>query len=212
MNNYIDEILKVVLPMSDWTLYLFLFISATVENLFPPIPGDTITAFGAFLVGTGRLNFWYVYISTSLGSVAGFMMLVYVGQFLGRKYFHDKDYKHFPRERIVKTEGWIHKHGYLIVLANRFFPGIRSVISLVSGMSMLKNHLIFLFALISAALWNLIWIYAGFSLGNNWNLVEEKLEVMFRQYNTAMIIIIVISAIIFFIVKKFKKRIQKKYL
>jgi len=192
MNGYLDEILKTVMLMNDALLYFFLFISAIIENLFPPIPGDTITVLGAFLVGTGRLDFWYVYISTTLGSVFGFMALVGLGKYLGRKYFHDKDYKHFPKQRIIKTEEWIHSHGYLVVLANRFFPGIRSVISIVTGMSMLKNHLVFLFALISASIWNLIWMYAGFSLGNNWDKVEERITVIFHQYNIIMIILLVI--------------------
>jgi len=162
---------------------------------------------GAFLVGTGRLDFWYVYISTTLGSVFGFMTLVRLGKYLGRKYFHDKDYRHFPKERIIKTEEWIHSHGYLVVLANRFFPGIRSVISIVTGMSMLNNHLVFLFALISTATWNLIWIYAGFSLGNNWNKVEEKITVIFHHYNIAMIIILIIIAVVAFIkIKIINKR------
>ena len=192
MNGYLDELLKTVLLMNDALLYFFLFISAIIENLFPPIPGDTITVLGAFLVGTGRLDFWYVYITTTLGSVFGFMALVGLGKYLGRKYFHDKDYKHFPKQRIIKTEEWIHSHGYLVVLANRFFPGIRSVISIVTGMSMLKNHLVFLFALISASIWNLIWMYAGFSLGNNWDKVEERITVIFHQYNIIMIILLVI--------------------
>jgi membrane protein DedA with SNARE-associated domain len=128
-----------------------------------------------------------------------------LGKYLGRKYFHDKDYKHFPKERIIKTEDWIHKHGYLVVLANRFFPGIRSVISIVTGMSMLKNHLVFIFALISASIWNLIWIYAGFSLGNNWDRVEEKINLIFHQYNIAMIILLIIIVIAVLIKMKINK-------
>lgn len=202
MDGYLDEILKILLPMNDAVLYFFLFISAVIENLFPPIPGDTITVLGAFFVGTGRLDFWCVYISTTLGSVCGFMALVGIGKYLGRKYFHDKDYRHFPKERIIKTENWIHSHGYLVVLANRFFPGIRSVISIVTGMSDLKYHLIFIFALMSAAIWNLIWIYAGFSLGNNWDKVKEKITVIFHQYNIAMIVILSVVIIAVLIRKK----------
>ncbi|MCU0821569.1 MAG: DedA family protein [Spirochaetes bacterium] len=201
MNGFLDEILKILLPMNDAVLYFFLFISALIENLFPPIPGDTITVLGAFLVGAGRLEFLYVYIFTTLGSVFGFMALVGLGKYLGRKYFHDKDYSHFPKERIVKTEAWIHSHGYLVVLANRFFPGIRSVISVAAGMSDLRNSLIFLFAFASAAVWNLIWIYAGFSLGSNWDQVQEKITEIFKKYNIIMIVLVAIIAAAVFIKK-----------
>ena len=55
--------------------YFILFISAFIENIFPPIPGDTVTVFGAYLVGRGLLSFWGVWISTTLGSIAGFMAI-----------------------------------------------------------------------------------------------------------------------------------------
>ena len=55
--------------------YLVLFISAFVENVFPPIPGDSVTILGAYLVGTGILNFWGVYLATTAGSLAGFMSI-----------------------------------------------------------------------------------------------------------------------------------------
>ena len=61
MENCLLEIMQGLSSADTWMLYLILFASAVVENLFPPIPGDTITAFGAFLVGTGRLNYFMVY-------------------------------------------------------------------------------------------------------------------------------------------------------
>jgi membrane protein DedA with SNARE-associated domain len=48
MNIFFENIINSLLGMSDIWIYSFLFISALVENLVPPIPGDTITAFGPF--------------------------------------------------------------------------------------------------------------------------------------------------------------------
>ncbi len=98
MENFLSDIIKFLLPLNNIFLYLFLFLSAIIENLFPPIPGDTITVFGAFLVGVGRLNYFGVYLSTTLGSVIGFMTLFLIGKYLGRKFFHEKNYKHFSIE------------------------------------------------------------------------------------------------------------------
>ncbi len=206
MEEILKDILDLLMPMSNIYIYIFLFLSAIIENLCPPIPGDTITAFGAFLVGTGRLNYFYVYISTTIGSVLGFMMLLFVGRFLGKKYFHEKDYKYFSAENIDKTEKWVQKYGYFVVLGNRFLPGIRSVISIVSGLSMLKIPWVFLMALVSASIWNLIWIHMGYVLGNNWDTVREKLGVILQQYNIAVciILLIIITAIIIY-----KKRNKK---
>jgi membrane protein DedA with SNARE-associated domain len=185
--------------------YLALFASAVVENLFPPVPGDTITAFGAFMVGAGTLDFTAVYLSTTAGSVCGFMLLVYLGRFLGREFFLERDYRFFSAKSILDAERWFLRYGHFVVLANRFLPGIRSVISLVSGISMLPPLKVLAFASISAAVWNFIWIYAGYTLGNNWELVRGRLGDILKTYNLAAAIIMA-SAIAVFIAWKIAVR------
>lgn len=210
MEDFFNNLIEFLLPMNDIILYIFLFISAIVENLFPPIPGDTITAFGAFLVGVGRLNYFWVYFSTTAGSVFGFVLLFLLGKFFGRKFFHDKNYKHFSIEKIEKSENWIRKYGYGIILANRFMPGIRSVISVVSGISELNTYKVILFSFISASVWNLIWIHIGFLLGCNWDTVKEKFTKIMLEYNIAAAAIIVLIIIFLFVRRyKSKKNIDK---
>ena len=69
MEQFINDIISFLLPKNDLFLYVFLFFSAIIENLFPPIPGDTITVFGAFLVGTGRLSYFFVYLATTAADI-----------------------------------------------------------------------------------------------------------------------------------------------
>ena len=208
MEEILNSIIQFLLPKNDVFLYFFLFLSAVVENLFPPIPGDTITALGAFLVGTGRLNYILVYISTTLGSVAGFMTLFFIGRFLQREFFLKKNYKFFSADSIVAAENWFSKFGYYIVVGNRFMPGVRSVISIVSGILKLSILKVFILSLVSAAVWNLIWIQAGFMLGNNWEVVKNRFGEIIKNYNIAagiFITVIVIAFIIYKIIKKKKK-------
>lgn len=40
-------------------MYMILFLGAYVENIIPPIPGDTIVVFGAYLAGVGTLIRWF---------------------------------------------------------------------------------------------------------------------------------------------------------
>ncbi|MBN2159125.1 MAG: DedA family protein [Spirochaetes bacterium] len=206
MEQLLNEIIASLMPRSDTILYLFLFLSALVENLVPPIPGDTILAFGAFLVGTGRLNYLLVYISTTTGSVAGFLLLVLVGRLLEREFFMKKNYRFFSAQSIASAEQWFSKYGYFVILVNRFLPGIRSVISLVSGIARLNLVYIFFLALASASVWNLIWIQAGYLLGNNWDLVKEKIGGIIKTYNITAGIIIAIGIAAFIAFKIIKGR------
>ena len=197
MEDILDKLLEILLPQSDLFLYIFLFFSAIVENLFPPIPGDTITAFGAFLVGTGRLNYALVYISTTAGSVIGFMSLFYLGRYLEREFFLQKDYKYFSVQSIKAAEQWFDKYGLFVILGNRFLPGVRSVISIVSGISNLSPLKVFSLALISSGVWNFIWIQAGFMLGNNWDVVKKKFAAILSKYNLVAGILLVAALAVY---------------
>ena len=206
MEQLVNNIIEYLLPESDLFLYIFLFISSIIENLFPPIPGDTITVFGAFLVGTGRLSFSLVYLATTAGSVIGFMLLVLTGRFVEREFFMRKNYRFFPAQSIASAERWFARYGYIVVLINRFMPGIRSVISLVSGITRLNLLYVFLLTLVSASIWNLIWIQAGFLLGNNWPVVKQNIGVILQRYNVAAGILMAVLIAGFAAYKLLKKR------
>jgi membrane protein DedA with SNARE-associated domain len=201
----LDRLFNLFEALPNSVLYLLLGLSAFVENIFPPIPGDTITAFGAFLVGARRLDFMGVYLSTTLGSLAGFMSLFWVGKFLGRKFFIERDYRFFSARNIILAEEWFQKYGYFLILLNRFFPGIRSIISLAGGISNLGVFRVALLALISASVWNLIWIAIGYSLGNNWETVKEKMGYILFQYNLSFLLLAVLVAL-FFLLRMFRKK------
>ncbi|MBT3256969.1 MAG: DedA family protein [Deltaproteobacteria bacterium] len=203
--SYLDRLFNLFEALPNSVLYLLLGLSAFVENIFPPIPGDTITAFGAFLVGARRLDFMGVYLSTTLGSLAGFMSLFWVGKFLGRKFFIERDYRFFSARNIILAEEWFQKYGYFLILLNRFFPGIRSIISLAGGISNLGVFRVALLALISASVWNLIWIAIGYSLGNNWETVKEKMGYILFQYNLSFLLLAVLVAL-FFLLRMFRKK------
>lgn len=169
MEQFFDSLLQ----LSPLALYLVLFLSAYVENVLPPIPGDTVTIFGAYLVGIGRLDFVLVLAATTAGSLFGFMTLYAVGYRFGREFFERKNYRFFPREKIVKTEAWFRKYGSVVILGNRFLSGVRSVISISSGIARMPWMRVGVFALISSTVWNGLLISIGYFLGVNWQTVNR---------------------------------------
>ncbi len=187
--NYVDEFLKFIESLPNFLVYLILAASAFLENVFPPAPGDMIIAFGAFLVGTQKLHLPGVYISTTLGSIAGFMSLFWVGTFLDRRFLIKRDYRYFKAADIIRAEKWFQRYGYFIVFINRFLPGARSVISVVAGLSELRASKVFLAALASCCAWNLIWIYLGYALGSNWARAKAEITRIMSGYNSAILIL-----------------------
>ena len=196
-----ETFLNTLSGLPDLLIYFLLALSAYVENLVPPIPGDTITAFGAFLVGTGRLNFFGVYFSTTLGSLLGFLTLFCGGGYLGRRFFFEKDYRFFRAKDILKAEAWFVRYGYLLIALNRFFPGIRSAVSLAAGISRLRAVLVAPLALLSCAVWNLIWIMVGHALGSHWDLALSKFSMVVSRYNITVAILAALF-LLFWLVRK----------
>jgi membrane protein DedA with SNARE-associated domain len=203
--SHLERFLNFLDALPDLLVYLLLGLSAYVENVFPPIPGDTITAFGAFLVGIGRLSFLGVYVSTTLGSLLGFLTLFALGRTLGRYFFLQRDYRFFRARDIVKVEQWFKRYGYLLIALNRFIPGVRSAVSLAGGMARLKPIRVALLALLSCALWNLLWILAGYWLGTNWQTVEAKITGIMMRYNTVVALLMGL-AVLFLVLRRRKRR------
>lgn len=183
---YIDRFLEWLNLLPPVLMYIILGVSAFVENVFPPIPGDTITAFGAFLVGTHQLRFLWVYTATTVGSIVGFCSLFWMGTCLGRAFFLERDYRFFKAKDILKAESWFRKYGYLLILLNRFFPGIRSAIAVAGGITRLGVIKVTILAFISCSVWNLIWIWVGYSLGTRWDTVKEEMSNILVHYNVAV--------------------------
>lgn len=202
----IDKFLNELRALPDLLIYFFLGLSAFVENLVPPIPGDTITAFGAFLVGVGKLSFLGVYISTTVGSLLGFMCLFWVGGLLGRHFLIQRDFRFLRAKDIIKAEEWFGRYGYFLILFNRFMPGIRSAVALAAGISRFRTLPVALLSFLSCAAWNLIWILMGHTLGTHWETMRNKMADFMVHYNIAVIILL--ALVIFFFI--FRKRLRRK--
>lgn len=199
MIEYLENLFNQISPTMA---YLILGVSAYTENVLPPIPGDTVVVLGAYLVSIGQLNFWGVYISTTIGSVAGFVTMYYIGRKFGRSFIYKKSRsKIFKEEDIRKTEIWFGKWGYWVIVANRFLSGTRSVISLFSGLFHLNVLLVLALSIVSAAIWNGLLLLAGMMVGKNWEIITTIVS----QYNKVLIgiTVLIIGYIIYR--KYFKK-------
>jgi membrane protein DedA with SNARE-associated domain len=171
----LESLTSYVASLSPAWFYAALALCAFVENVVPPIPGDTVTVFAAYVVGRTQQGFLGVFVSTTLGSAAGFMTLYALGRRIPKDYFVRRDFRLLPASSFLAAERWFQRHGYWMVLANRFLSGIRSVISIVCGLYRLPWPRVLGLSLLGCAAWNLLMIYAGYLLGANWMAIERIL-------------------------------------
>jgi len=199
----IEHILDFISQLTPFWIYIALFFFSFIENVFPPSPSDLVIIVGGSLIGTGELHFIPTLLFTTFGSVIGFMTLFYIGTQLDRKIIQQGKIKFISIEGLTKVELWFKKWGYWIILANRFLPGTRSVISFFAGLSELEFKKTAILASISAFVWNAIIIYLGVRFGNNIEVIDGYLS---TYSNIAWIItgVVVAGIALRFIYKKWK--------
>jgi len=204
----LQEIINSLSQLNVTYIYLTLFFFAFIENVFPPSPSDLVVIIGASLIATTSLGFLPVLFITSIGSALGFILMYYVGYLFSEKIIRSHKLKFISAESLNKADRWFAKYGYWLILVNRFLPGTRSVISFFAGVHELKVSKTFLFALISAFLWNFVIILLGMELGEN----IEKIQYYLKTYSNIILLLtvfVIVAFIIKYIVKK-KKNVAGK--
>ena len=172
--------------------YCILLLSAFLENLIPPVPGDTVVVFSAYLVGRGTLGLWPVFLMTWIGGTAGFLGMYYLGYSRGRAFFTSRGGRFFSLEGLAKAEFWLQRYGVILLLGNRFLSGIRSVIAIGAGLGGMKWMTVAVCGAISMAVWNGLLLYAGLVVGQNWGQVTGLL----KQYNRVLLGLLLLLAVV----------------
>jgi membrane protein DedA with SNARE-associated domain len=172
--------------------YGLLLLSALLENIVPPVPGDTVVIFSAYMVGRGTWQLWPVFGVTVVGGVLGFMVMYYMGLRYGRSFFSGRRGRLFSAEGLEKAEAWLARYGLGLLLANRFLSGIRSVIAISAGIGGMSWQRVFICGVLSMALWNGILLYVGLLVGQNW----EEVSLLLKQYNRALVGLLIVAALV----------------
>ena len=80
--------------------------------------------------------------------------------------------------------------------------GKSTFLKIAAGIYKLDKVRVALLALISCSAWNLIWMSIGYTLGNNWQIVEKRISALFVRYNLVIFILLFILLIYMLVRKK----------
>ncbi|WP_392508802.1 DedA family protein [Naumannella halotolerans] len=193
----------------DWVVGLMELIGApgaglavALENLFPPIPSEVILPLAGFTAARGGMNLAEALIWTTAGSLVGALALYALGALIGRdriRWIIDK----MPLvdvEDYDKTEAWFIKHGKGAIFFGRMIPIFRSLISIPAGVTRMSLPLFILFTTAGSAIWNTIFVMAGYLLGDNWHIVEEYASIFQK-----IVIAVVVAALAYWLFRRIQK-------
>lgn len=185
--------------LAGWTVDLMdrlgLFgaaLAVSLDNFFPPIPSEIILPLAGFAASQGTFSLTGALVATTIGSVFGALVLYWLGRVFGR----ERALLVFERTPLLKvsdlerTEAWFAKHGGKAVFFGRMVPIFRSLISIPAGVERMNVGLFLLLTTLGSFIWNFIFVYAGFRLGENWDRVEPYAEWFQRLVILAVVVVV----------------------
>jgi membrane protein DedA with SNARE-associated domain len=170
-----------------------------LENLFPPLPSEIILPLAGFTASQGRFGLLEVLFWTTLGSVVGALALYGLGVLLGRDRLRAV-VDRLPLVRLSdvdRTEAWFARHGGKAVFFGRMIPIFRSLISIPAGVERMPVGRFTVLTTAGSLIWNSVFVLSGYSLGENWELVEIYAGVLQK-----LVILAVFLAVTVFCVRR----------
>lgn len=202
--------------LGDWAVAVMnalggigVMLMVLLENIFPPIPSELILPLAGFTAASpdGNLSWPGAIIWATVGSVVGAYALYGLGVWLG----HERTVKLLTmlplvdEDEIVGTINWFNKRGKWTVFVGRMVPIFRSLISLPAGIERMSWWLFGLLTAAGSLIWNTIFVYGGYLLGENWHVIEEA-----AGWFQWLVILLVVAALVWYIVYKLRKRARQR--
>ncbi|MFI8003453.1 DedA family protein [Streptomyces sp. NPDC086010] len=178
-------------------------LAIALENIFPPLPSEVILPLAGFTASTGGMNLYAALVWTTVGSVVGALALYGIGAALGR----DRVVAMAARIPLVKvadlerTEAWFERHGTKAVFFGRMIPVFRSLISVPAGLERMPLPVFLTLTTLGSALWNTVFVLAGFFLGERWEVVSGYVS----TYSKVVLAAAAVALLVFIGVRVFRR-------
>ncbi len=174
-------------------------IAIALENLFPPLPSEVILPLAGFTASRGDMSLTSAIVWTTLGSLAGALVLYALGAALGRHRMRAIAVR-MPLIKVAdvdRAEAWFARHGTKAVFFGRMVPLFRSFISIPAGIERMGMPTFVLYTTLGSLIWNVIFVMSGYLLGENWHRVEGYADPLQK-----VVVVLVLVAVAWFVVNR----------
>lgn len=183
--------------------YFGMFISMVLEAVVIIIPSELILATGGILAANGTFNVFGAFLVGLLGSVFCAAIIYSMGYYGGRPFISKYGKYFFMKEKdIDKSDKWFKKYGLKAALIGRFFPIVRTLVSLPIGISKLNFKKFILYTIIGSIPWTLFFVLSGYYLGNNY----IKFVKIMNIFKIPIVILLSLAIFLYFYIKIIKPK------
>ncbi len=163
-----EQLLALLLSIPRWLAYVLLGAGAAIENIFPPVPSDTVVVLGGILADRGGLSVWPVLVVAWLSNV-GVALLVYaLARRHGKGVFQTRWGKRLLRpHQLNHLADFYERYGLAAIFGSRFLPVLRVLIPVfagITGLGFIRTAI----PLVTASLaWYTVMVFAGVFASRN---------------------------------------------
>lgn len=171
-----QDVLAWLSGLPSWALYGALALVAATENIFPPLPADTVVAFGAFLAARGQATLTGAFLATWLGNVAGALAVYALGRRFGAEYAHRMMARFGGSQRESRLESMYSKHGLVALFLSRFIPALRALVPPFAGALRVPAPRAAFVIAVASGIWYGIVTWIAYRVGSDWDALQHRLR------------------------------------
>ena len=202
----LQDLLSWLTALPPAALYASLAVVAAIENIFPPVPADTIVAFGAFLAARGDASLLGAFLSTWLGNVAGALLMYALGRRFGADWLH----RRFPSlkasdgsDRVTRL---YERYGVPSLFLSRFLPGVRALVPPVAGALRVPALTAGLAIALASAVWYGTIAVLAYNVGARWEELAERISSASRAAGVAAVAVVAVVGIVVLVHRRRRRR------
>ncbi len=157
------------------------------------LPGDTLLFISGLLVakGTFHVNLVVAILILVVAAFVGNMVGYGIGYKAGPLVFDRPNAKFFKKEYVDKSAAFFEKYGRVAVILARFVPVVRTVATVMAGVSKMNPRLYTLYSAIGGVVWVAGVTVAGYFLGQI-QFIADNVDIILIG---AVVVVVLVSAV-----------------
>jgi membrane protein DedA with SNARE-associated domain len=172
-----------------------IFVTMTAESAGVPISSEIVVPLGGALASQGKLNFVLVVAVSSLANLTGSLIAFYLTRRYGERVVLSRAgrWLGLSKGHLRLANRFFDRFGLWAVFIGRLLPIVRTYISFPAGVSKM-GYLWFSVATLAGAIpWNFVLAYAGFQLGQHWEVVATAMHPFVIPVGIGVVILLAVA-------------------
>lgn len=160
-------------------------VGLILDSFGIPIPSEVLLAVGGALAATGRFNLWIVFVigvsAQLIGGLIGYAIGRYGGLPVLEKY---GKYIFISKKDLKRTHDAFEKYGPLLTMLGRCVPLVRGLIAYPAGIAGMRLDKFILYTTIGSAVWTALFVWLGYTVGDN----LAEVEALFKNFSILIVV------------------------